>query len=93
MAMGLTGGGGFISQPLAVVVIGGLVSSTALTLVLVPVLYRLVEGRREKKALLRELQERPEFAQAADVDEEFDDWTTGMVPKVSGRRAAQGSPE
>jgi HAE1 family hydrophobic/amphiphilic exporter-1 len=57
------------------------------------VLYRLVEGRREKKALLRELQERPEFAQAADVDEEFDDWTTGMVPKVSGRRAAQGSPE
>jgi HAE1 family hydrophobic/amphiphilic exporter-1 len=93
MAMGLTGGGGFISQPLAVVVIGGLVSSTALTLVLVPVLYRLVEGRREKKALLRELQERPEFAAATDVDQEFDDWTTGMVPKVSGRRAAQGSPE
>ncbi|MEV7573039.1 efflux RND transporter permease subunit [Pseudarthrobacter sp. NPDC089323] len=93
MAMGLTGGGGFISQPLAVVVIGGLVSSTALTLVLVPVLYQLVEGRREKKALLRELQERPEFAAATDVDEEFDDWTTGMVPKVSGRRAAQGSPE
>jgi HAE1 family hydrophobic/amphiphilic exporter-1 len=93
MAMGLTGGGGFFSQPLAVVVIGGLVSSTALTLVLVPVLYRLVEGRREKKALLRELQERPEFAAATDVDEEFDDWTTGMVPKVSGRRAAQGSPE
>jgi HAE1 family hydrophobic/amphiphilic exporter-1 len=33
------------------VVIGGLISSTALTLVLVPVLYRLVEGRREKRAL------------------------------------------
>ncbi len=47
MALGLTGEGGFISQPLAVVVIGGLVSSTLLTLVLVPVLYRLVEGRRE----------------------------------------------
>ncbi|TLM82401.1 efflux RND transporter permease subunit [Pseudarthrobacter sp. NamE2] len=93
MALGLTGGGGFISQPLAVVVIGGLVSSTALTLVLVPVLYRLVEGRREKKALLRELQERPEFGAGADVDEEFHDWTTGMVPKVSGRRAAPGSPE
>jgi HAE1 family hydrophobic/amphiphilic exporter-1 len=41
MAFGLTGGGGFISQPLAVVVIGGLVSSTLLTLVLVPVLYVL----------------------------------------------------
>ncbi|MEV8039975.1 efflux RND transporter permease subunit [Arthrobacter sp. NPDC080082] len=53
MALGLTGGGGFISQPLAVVVIGGLISSTALTLILVPVLYRLVEGRRERKALER----------------------------------------
>ncbi|WP_024368535.1 efflux RND transporter permease subunit [Arthrobacter sp. TB 26] len=53
MALGLTGGGGFISQPLAIVVIGGLVSSTALTLVLVPVLYRLVEGRRERKALAK----------------------------------------
>jgi HAE1 family hydrophobic/amphiphilic exporter-1 len=93
MALGLTGGGGFISQPLAVVVIGGLVSSTALTLVLVPVLYRLVEGRREKKALRRELQARPQFGAGADVDEEFRDWTTGMVPKVSGRRAAPGSPE
>lgn len=41
MAFGLTGGGGFISQPLAVVVIGGLVTSTLLTLVLVPVLYVL----------------------------------------------------
>src|SRR6476620_4581987 len=51
MALGLTGGGGFISQPLAIAVIGGLISSTALTLVLVPVLYRLVEGRRERRAL------------------------------------------
>ena len=54
MALGLTGGGGFISQPLAVVVIGGLISSTALTLILVPVLYRLVEGRRERKAMERD---------------------------------------
>ncbi|NMR31986.1 efflux RND transporter permease subunit [Arthrobacter sp. SF27] len=53
MALGLTGEGGFISQPLAVVVVGGLISSTALTLVLVPVLYRLVEGRRERRALAR----------------------------------------
>jgi HAE1 family hydrophobic/amphiphilic exporter-1 len=55
MALGLTGGGGFISQPLAIVVIGGLISSTALTLILVPVLYRLVEGRRERKALQKSL--------------------------------------
>ncbi len=93
MALGLTGGGGFISQPLAVVVIGGLVSSTALTLVLVPVLYRLVEGRRERKALLRAMQARPEFSAADDVDAEFSDWTTGAVPKVSGRRAAPGGTE
>ncbi len=93
MALGLTGGGGFISQPLAVVVIGGLVSSTALTLVLVPVLYRLVEGRRERKALLKALHDRPELGQGSDVDDEFRDWTSGMIPKVSGRRAAPGSPK
>ena len=51
MALGITGGGGFISQPLAVVVIGGLFSSTILTLVIVPVLYWLVEGRKERKAI------------------------------------------
>ena len=50
MALGVTGGGGFISQPLAIVVIGGLFSSTILTLVIVPVLYWLVEGRKERKA-------------------------------------------
>lgn len=49
MALGVTGSSGFISQDLAIVVIGGLVSSTALTLILVPVLYRLVEGRKEKR--------------------------------------------
>ncbi|MBG6223535.1 HAE1 family hydrophobic/amphiphilic exporter-1 [Arthrobacter sp. CAN_A2] len=60
LALGLTGKGGFISQPLAIVVIGGLVSSTALTLVLVPVLYRLVEGRREQRALRRDERLRPD---------------------------------
>lgn len=50
MALGITGGGGFISQPLAIVVIGGLFSSTVLTLVIVPVLYWLVEGRKERRA-------------------------------------------
>ena len=53
MAVGLTGHGGFISQPLALVVIGGLVSSTLLTLVVLPVLYYLVEGTRERRALRR----------------------------------------
>ena len=48
MALGITGSGGFISQPLAVVVIGGLVSSTLLTLVLVPTLYTMVENTKER---------------------------------------------
>ncbi|GAB3248960.1 efflux RND transporter permease subunit [Kineosporia babensis] len=53
MAVGLTGHGGFISQPLAVVVIGGLTTATVLTLVLVPSLYVLVEGGKEKRAAKR----------------------------------------
>ncbi|TFD28854.1 efflux RND transporter permease subunit [Cryobacterium lyxosi] len=53
MAIGLTGHGGFISQPLALVVIGGLISSTVLTLIVLPVLYLLVEGARERRAMRR----------------------------------------
>ncbi|MDX6742805.1 efflux RND transporter permease subunit [Actinocorallia sp. A-T 12471] len=49
MALGITGHGGFISQPLAIVVIGGLLSSTLLTLILIPTLYTMVESRREAK--------------------------------------------
>ena len=45
MALGITGGGVFISKPLAIIVIGGLISSSILTLILVPVLYDLVEHR------------------------------------------------
>ncbi|GII04908.1 efflux RND transporter permease subunit [Planobispora takensis] len=48
MALGLTGSGGFISQPLAIVVIGGLLSSTMLTLVLVPTLYVMLERTKER---------------------------------------------
>ena len=53
MALGITGHGGFISQPLAIVVIGGLVSSTILTLLVLPTLYNLVEGARERRAARR----------------------------------------
>jgi HAE1 family hydrophobic/amphiphilic exporter-1 len=49
MALGFTGGGGFISQPLAIVVIGGLFSSTVLTLVIVPTLYWIIEGGKDRK--------------------------------------------
>lgn len=51
-----TGTGAEIQRPLATVVIGGILSSTALTLLVLPVLYRLVHGedkngRRAKPAL------------------------------------------
>jgi HAE1 family hydrophobic/amphiphilic exporter-1 len=52
-AVGLNGNSGFISQPLALVVIGGLVSSTLLTLIVLPTLYYLVEGRRERREARR----------------------------------------
>ena len=44
MAIG-TGAGAEVQRPLATVVIGGILSSTFLTLVLLPVLYRMVEAR------------------------------------------------
>ncbi|RST19414.1 efflux RND transporter permease subunit [Streptomyces sp. WAC05374] len=53
MALGITGEGGFIAQPLAVVVIGGLVTSTLLTLLLVPTLYAMVELRKERRRAKR----------------------------------------
>ncbi|WP_394279338.1 efflux RND transporter permease subunit [Microbacterium sp.] len=53
MGLGITGHGGFISQPLAIVVIGGLISSTVLTLLVLPALYNLVEGAKERRAAKR----------------------------------------
>ena len=65
LALGVTGGSGFISQPLAVVVIGGLFSSTILTLILVPVLYWLIEGRTDRKAIRIDRRERNKLERAA----------------------------
>ncbi|GAA2443477.1 efflux RND transporter permease subunit [Streptomyces glaucus] len=53
MALGITGEGGFIAQPLAVVVIGGLITSTLLTLLLVPTLYAMLELRKERRTAKR----------------------------------------
>lgn len=44
-----SGPGSEIQRPLATVVIGGLISSTALTLIVLPVLYRWVEQRTERR--------------------------------------------
>ncbi|CAL4869246.1 Cobalt-zinc-cadmium resistance protein CzcA (plasmid) [Asticcacaulis sp. MM231] len=43
------GAGSEVQRPLATVVIGGIMSSTLLTLLVLPVLYRLVHGRRPRK--------------------------------------------
>lgn len=74
MALGVTGEGGFIAQPLAVVVIGGLITSTLLTLLLVPTLYAMVELRKErrvkKKAAKRAAKSGTDTAGHGDVDAE-----------------------
>jgi cobalt-zinc-cadmium resistance protein CzcA len=43
------GPGSEIQRPLAIVVIGGLVSSTALTLILLPVVYAFFEGKKARR--------------------------------------------
>jgi HAE1 family hydrophobic/amphiphilic exporter-1 len=48
-AIGL-GPGVETNRPLALVVMGGMVSSTLLTLVVVPAVYSLVEGARERRS-------------------------------------------
>ncbi len=78
MALGITGHGGFISQPLAIVVMGGLVSSTVLTLLVLPTLYNLVEGARERREARR--------SRAASPDLTVD--TSDLHP----RRALRASP-
>ena len=97
MALGITGHGGFISQPLAIVVIGGLISSTVLTLIVLPTLYNLVEGARERRASKR-------AAQAGGVEPGDDDESGEKVdasasalptaaPVAQSRRARRVQPE
>ncbi|MEK8129566.1 efflux RND transporter permease subunit [Paenibacillus filicis] len=50
LALGLSGEGGLIGKGLGVVVIGGLATSTVLTLVVVPVVYELIEGIKNRFA-------------------------------------------
>ncbi|GHH34494.1 efflux RND transporter permease subunit [Streptomyces candidus] len=71
MALGITGEGGFISKPLAIVVIGGLITSTLLTLLLVPTLYAMVELRKERRAAKRAAkrdERKPDDARTASQD-------------------------
>ncbi len=88
MAIGLTGSGGFISQPLAIVVIGGLVSSTLLTLVVLPVLYWLVEGAKERRQDRRAAREEGAREQGAAADGE-----AAAKDEAAASRAADASPQ
>ena len=83
MSLGLTGGGVFISRPLAVVVIGGLISSTALTLILVPVLFHLMERVRTNVSKRKERPTGP----AADEDPGVDELDRLMKPGPEGSPA------
>jgi HAE1 family hydrophobic/amphiphilic exporter-1 len=49
LAIGI-GEGSELQAPLARVVVGGLLASTAITLVLIPAIYLVVERRRERRA-------------------------------------------
>ncbi|MET8350045.1 MULTISPECIES: efflux RND transporter permease subunit [unclassified Micromonospora] len=102
MALGLTGEGGFISQPLAVVVIGGLLSSTLLTLILVPTLYTMVEHTKES---LRERRRRrrsgdpavtgptdPETAEPASPNKVAVPSGAPAATHAEGSQAAAGRP-
>ncbi|HET8523621.1 MAG TPA: efflux RND transporter permease subunit, partial [Thermomicrobiales bacterium] len=59
--------GAIIASDLAVVVIGGLITSTVLTLVVVPVIFELIGGRQERREARRAAKEaeRAEAATAA----------------------------
>lgn len=76
MAFGFTGSSGFISQDLAIVVIGGLVSSTVLTLVLIPALYLLFERSQEKRRIA---QGKPRYGDALGSGYVIDE-ATGTTP-------------
>ena len=47
-----TGAGAEVQRPLATVVIGGIISSTALTLLVLPALYRLFHKKERKEEAL-----------------------------------------
>ena len=58
-------GGAIIASDLAVVVIGGLFTSTLLTLIVVPVIYEIIGGWQDRRAAKRERKEADREAKAA----------------------------
>ena len=100
MATGLAGGGAFVSAPVALVVIGGLITSTLLTLILIPVLYQLVEVRRmkrEAKARARHERRRAKRREKAGVrvadEASTAEGDSGSGNKSDGERPEDGSAQ
>ena len=60
MAMGI-GEGSEIWQPMGISVVGGLLMSTILTLFIVPSLYAMLQGRKERKAARKARREAEEL--------------------------------
>lgn len=90
MALGITGHGGFISQPLAIVVIGGLVSSTVLTLIVLPTLYNLVEGARERRNARKAGAAQPDAGSGSADDTDATEASSGV--EVPSSASAPGLP-
>jgi multidrug efflux pump subunit AcrB len=86
MALGITGQGGFISQPLAIVVIGGLISSTVLTLLVLPTLYNLVEGAKERRAERRARRDGGDAGAVANAEPDGDSGAPAAVAAVPETR-------
>ncbi|KOG13772.1 efflux RND transporter permease subunit [Streptomyces viridochromogenes] len=84
MALGVTGEGGFIAQPLAVVVIGGLITSTMLTLLLVPTLYAMVELRKERRAKKRAAKRAKKAGGPTEPTSESESGTASDEPEPAG---------
>jgi HAE1 family hydrophobic/amphiphilic exporter-1 len=76
MALGLSKAGVFIAGPLAIVVIGGLTTSTILTLLLVPTLYVIVEDVRGRFGRRRTMSPAPpargEDLETRSIDEQIE---------------------
>jgi hypothetical protein len=80
------GDGGEVRAPMGIVVIGGLITSTVLTLVVVPVLYSLLEGGRMRVVA-------PVLARHRDPSHHGSDGELAMMRPTRRERAAEHTRE
>jgi HAE1 family hydrophobic/amphiphilic exporter-1 len=85
LPLAFSGGGAIIAADLAVVVIGGLLTSTLLTLVIVPVIYKLIAGRGERRG--------DQGQTPQDLDAERTEGSSLIVPARQPERELVGAAE